>query len=84
MKTSSSTGIHQTSGSSSQSTLPEERVSSWLARKKKSSNRRVIEADTDRLASQYITNPHLIKGHKYDLRVYALVTCLDPLRVGLF
>ena len=37
----------------------------------------------DRLASQYIAKPHLIKGHKYDLRVYALVTCLDPLRVDL-
>lgn len=60
-----------------------EKASSSSARKKRSSNRKVGQANADRLASQYIANPHLIKGHKYDLRVYALVTCLDPLRVGV-
>jgi len=33
------------------------------------------------LISDYITNPHLIKGYKYDLRVYVLVTNFDPLTV---
>jgi hypothetical protein len=32
--------------------------------------------------SEYIANPHLIRGYKYDIRVYACVTCLDPLRVS--
>ena len=36
---------------------------------------------SDYLVSEYIPNPHLIKGYKYDIRVYACVTCLDPLRV---
>jgi hypothetical protein len=30
------------------------------------------------LASQYIANVHLINGYKYDMRIYACVTCLDP------
>lgn len=34
--------------------------------------------------SQYVSNPHLIDGFKYDLRIYALVTCFDPLKIYLF
>ena len=34
--------------------------------------------------SQYVSNPHLIDGFKYDLRIYALVTGFDPLKVYLF
>ena len=34
--------------------------------------------------SEYIADPHLIRGYKYDIRVYACVTCLDPLRVYVF
>lgn len=39
---------------------------------------------TNYLVSEYISNPHLIDGYKYDLRVYVLVSCYDPLRVYLF
>jgi len=35
------------------------------------------------LVSQYIANPHLIKGYKYDIRFYVLVTCVDPLKVKI-
>jgi tubulin polyglutamylase TTLL4 len=36
------------------------------------------------LASKYICKPHLINGFKYDLRVYVLVSCYDPLRVYMY
>lgn len=35
------------------------------------------------LVSEYIANPHLINGLKYDLRLYVLVSCYDPLRIYL-
>lgn len=34
--------------------------------------------------SKYLSKPHLLRGFKYDLRIYVLVTCYDPLRVYLF
>lgn len=36
------------------------------------------------LVSKYLSKPHLLRGFKYDLRIYVLVTCFDPLRVYLF
>ena len=36
------------------------------------------------LISEYIQNPHLIKGFKYDLRIYVLVTNFDPLTVYIY
>ena len=31
-----------------------------------------------------MSNPHLIEGFKYDLRIYALVSGFDPLKIYLF
>lgn len=43
-----------------------------------------IKKDKHSLIMEYIANPHLINGLKYDLRVYVLITSFDPLRIYLY
>ena len=36
------------------------------------------------LVSKYLSEPHLINGYKYDLRVYVLVTNFNPLKIYIY
>jgi tubulin polyglutamylase TTLL4 len=40
-----------------------------------------VNKKTGCVISHYISNPHLIDGYKYDLRIYVVVTCFDPLKI---
>lgn len=43
-----------------------------------------VKKNQNFLISEYINNPHLIDGMKYDLRIYVLVASYDPLRIYLY
>jgi len=36
------------------------------------------------LVSKYLANPHLLRGYKYDMRIYIVVTCFEPLKAYFF
>lgn len=36
------------------------------------------------VVSRYIESPLLLYGHKFDLRIYVVVTCFDPLRIYVY
>jgi len=43
-----------------------------------------IDLTSSQVVQTYLNNPHLIYGHKFDMRVYALITCNAPLRLYVY
>ena len=43
-----------------------------------------IQEDENCVVSKYISNPLLINGLKFDMRIYIVITCLEPLRIYIF
>jgi hypothetical protein len=71
----------------------EPKRNTWIVKPANSSQGRGItiiedlnELNVDEMSviSRYITNPLLINGHKFDLRVYVLVTSYEPLKIYVF
>lgn len=43
-----------------------------------------VNVDDISVVSRYISNPLLINGHKFDLRIYVVVTSFEPLKIYVY
>jgi len=43
-----------------------------------------VPEDENCVISKYISNPLLVNGLKFDLRIYVLISCLEPLRIYIY
>ena len=44
----------------------------------------IPQKGTPHIVSEYIYNPLLFDGFKFDLRIYVAITCINPLRLTRF
>ena len=43
-----------------------------------------VSVEDTSVISRYISNPLLINGHKFDLRLYVVLTSIEPLRIYIY
>jgi tubulin polyglutamylase TTLL5 len=43
-----------------------------------------FDVEQKSVVCRYISNPFLINSHKFDLRIYIIITSFDPLRIYMF
>ncbi len=43
-----------------------------------------VNVDELSVISRYVSNPLLINGHKFDLRIYVCITCYEPLKIYMY
>ena len=36
------------------------------------------------VVSEYVANPLLLNGYKFDMRIYVAITCINPLRLYIY
>ena len=48
------------------------------------SKKSAVSQNKNYLIMDYIKNPHLLNGIKYDLRVYVLVSSANPLKIYIY
>lgn len=48
------------------------------------SKKQIVNKRPGTLVQKYISKPHLLRGYKYDMRLYVLVTCFEPLKAYIF
>lgn len=46
--------------------------------------RSINKTDFNSFVQEYVSNPLLVDGHKFDIGVYTLITSVNPLRVYIY
>ena len=47
-------------------------------------DKKEVRESDDYVIQQYVNNPHLMDGLRYELKVYVLITCVHPLTIFMY